>query len=334
MQKDIKDYFEQTITPLIAEKYPKLASEMSILIPGSYGLGIADEFSDLDAVIYLDDPLWQTHGGQLQLMLEHCPHSFAKTVGHPEICVHPSWWLLNGHYKEFLENKADLPWEKVSIEDLYELQENLVLRDPHNIFDRLRHATAPERFPDWLWKKLLILGLKKLDDDLVEYQQVVRRHRMLESHTMLARVLEDLLHLGFILNKRYYPWQIHLQWAFGKLPVLASRVLLDLEIVISSPDWDKKLVSIRAIRDIYEEYIRQKKVLTPEILKDLLWAVRAEAWSNPHWYDRVTKCRQKAKEAGYDSSYGWVWSLWGWVEHQGQTKDNDKAVDHGRRNQE
>jgi len=313
MQQDIKTYFEQTVIPLIAEKYPKVTCEMSIWVPGSFGLGVADEFSDLDAVIYLDDPLWKTHGGQIQLMLEHYPQKFAKTVGHSEVCIHPLSWLLKGYLKEFLENKADLPWEKVTFEELYELQENLVLRDPHNIFRRLRDATAPERFPGWLWKKLLILKLRELDDDFVEYQQVVRRGRMLEAQIILGSVLEDLLHLAFIINKKYYPCRTHLQWAFAKLPATASRVAPDIEVVISSPDWNKKLVSIKAIKDIYIEYIKEKKILSPEILEDLLWAERCKAWSNPHWCDRITKCEQKAKEAGYDSSDSWIWSLWHWI---------------------
>ncbi len=82
MQKDVKAYFEETVIPLISREYPELAPEMSIQIPGSYGLGIADEFSDLDAVIYLDDPLWKAHGGQVQLMLERL---FAHMIKHPGV---------------------------------------------------------------------------------------------------------------------------------------------------------------------------------------------------------------------------------------------------------
>lgn len=68
MQKDVKNYIEQTILPLIAKEYPKVASEMIVQVRGSYALGVTDQFSDLEAIIWLDDPLWKTHGRQMQLM--------------------------------------------------------------------------------------------------------------------------------------------------------------------------------------------------------------------------------------------------------------------------
>ena len=68
--RDIRTYIEGTIVPLIAERHPEVAPQMSILIGGSFGLGIADELSDLDANIYLDDPLWKRHGGQLGVAMK------------------------------------------------------------------------------------------------------------------------------------------------------------------------------------------------------------------------------------------------------------------------
>lgn len=315
MGQDIRSYFEETIIPLIVREYPRVAAQMSIRIQGSYGLGIVDEFSDLDATIYLDDPLWKDQGGQLQLMLEHIPHSFAKTVGHPEICVHPLSWL--GDLRGFLENKEDLPWEKVTFEGLFELQENLVLRDPQKVFSILKTATAPERFPPWLWKKRLILELKKLIyDDLGELESAVKRGQLLEGHIILASLLEDLIHIGFILNKKYYPWRKHLRWAFEKLPLLASLLSPAIEVILSSSDWKEKLELIWKIRDVYFEYLEKNKVL-PEIdfsaadlSHELIAAERHEAWSNPNWHERQKRYEQKAVEGGYDRSDGWIWSLW------------------------
>lgn len=312
MKRDVKTYFEGTVIPLISKEYPQVVSEMSIQILGSYGLGIADKFSDLDSVIWLDDPLWKARGGHVQLMLEHCPQKFTpRTDIHCEICVWPLSWLRER--REFLESKSDLPWEKVTFGELFELQENLILRDPDGIFRRLREATVPERFPGWLWKKLLILKLREVDDDLYECQQVLKRGRMLEAQIILARVLEGLLHLGFLINRRYYPWRTHLRWAFERLPALASRVSPDINMIMCSSNWGRKIASIEAIRDTYTKYIREKNILSQEILQDLLWAERCEAWSDPNWRDWVTRCKRNAKEAGHDESDFWIWSLWGWV---------------------
>ena len=315
--RDIRTYIEGTIVPLIAERHPEVAPQMSILIGGSFGLGIADELSDLDANIYLDDPLWKSHGNQLQLTLQHCPPKFACTVGHPEICVCPMSGLLSGHHKEFLEATADLPWEKVGIEDLYEIQENLLLRDPHSILRTLREATAPKRFPDWLWRKLLISKLGRLIvDDLGELRSTISRRRILEAHLILACVLEDLMHIGFILNRAYWPWRTHLRWAFEKLPSLASRALLHLHVATSRNHWDERLAAVEAVKDLYVEHIRDSKVL-PEIdlsaaslTEELTWAQRLEAWSNPNWREWIAKCRAMAAREGHDPDDFWVWSLW------------------------
>ena len=315
MENDVKAHFGQKVIPLIADRLPDVVSEMSIKVGGSYGLGIADEHSDLDADIYLDDELWKARGGQLQLALLHDVPRFAQTTDHPEICVAATSGLLDGHCRAFLDAREGLPWEKVSIESLYDVQEHLVLRDAHDIFRRLREATAPERFPDWLWRKLAILKLVALGDDVWNLRQAIRRDNRVAAHISLGRVLESLLPLGFIIERNYYPWRTHLRWAFAALPGLALKVVPDIETIESSPDWHQRLASIEAVREIYKERAIEANMLTPETLEALLFAERLEAWSNPNWRDWLTKCEQKAREAGYGSDDAWVWSLWRWAEN-------------------
>jgi hypothetical protein len=315
MPRDIKTYFEQTIIPLIAEQYSDIVAEMSILISGSVGLSIHDEDSDLDAIIYLDDSIWQTQGGELQLMLLHQPPKFTtKNVLHPEICVHPISWLLDGHYQKFLEAKEELPWDKVNLWSLYEIQENLILHDPHHLLHQLRAATKCERFPGWLWQKLLISKLYELLelDELGEFERVVSQDKILEAYIILGRALEGLLQLGFLIDRQYYPYRKHLRWAFEKLPI-ATRVLADIDTLISSLDWNAKVTSVKAIKETYKAYLHENNVVPAELLEDLSWAFRGEAWLNPRWRDRINKCRQQAIKAGYEASDGWVWSLWGWA---------------------
>jgi hypothetical protein len=307
-------YFEQVILPLIAERHREIASELSIQVLGSCGLGIADEFSDLDSVIWLDDPLWQAHGGSLQLALELLPQKCAPTDlhpghYHPEVCVWPLSWL--GKRRLFLEEDAERPWEEVTFEQFFGLQRNLVLRDPHGIFRRLREATAPDQFPERLWRKRLIQELKKLGEDLVELRQTVTRTRILEANIVLGRVLEDLLHLGFIINRRYYPWTTHLRWAFETLPEPAPAILKQLDVVASSPNWNERLAAAELVRGIYGSCIEERRILASEILDNLLWAERLEAWSRPDWAEDLARCRDAAKKAGVDPAHGWIWSLWG-----------------------
>jgi len=204
-------------------------------------------------------------------------------------------------------------WSADAVDEFYELQESLIITDPHNVFHRLKEATAPERFPDWLWKKLLISKLNKLEGDIQDFKTEVARSKMIETQIILGSLLEDLLLIGFIINRKYYPYRKHLDWAFARLPALASKILPHIQVIVSSGDCTKKLASIEATRNTYLDYIKERSILTLGIMADLIWAERFEAWSNPHWRDRLNRGEQKAKEAGYDSSYGWIWNWWDWI---------------------
>jgi len=319
MTRDIETYIEETIIPLIAAKHPEVAAAATVQVLGSYGLGIADESSDLEVAIWLDDPLWKAQGGQLQLTLLREAPRFARTPDHPEICVWPLSWL--GDRGEFLDNQAEPPWEKVSIEQLHELQQAMVLRDPHDIFRQLKAATAPDRLPDRLWKKLLVSEFGRLIiEDLSELRQAARRRHGVEGHILLGCVLHDLMRIGFILNRAYYPWRTHLRSAFQKLPPIAPAVLPCLDTATSSPDWDERLAAVEAVRNLYCEHIQRHDLLpgidvsAPSLVEELTWAQRLEAWSNPNWRDRITKCQAMATQAGCSADDFWVWSLWRWVD--------------------
>jgi len=315
MQKDIAAYFNQIVIPLLEDRYLAVAREMSIQIRGSYGLGIADEYSDLDAILWLDDPMWKEEGGQVQLALENDIPRFGATDilsehGHAEVNVWPLSWL--GHRRQFLNDTLDMPWELVSFEELFEIQRNLVLRDPQSLFRRLREATRPENFPEALWRKRLIQNMKKLDDDITEYCQVIRRDRRMEGAIISGRLVQDLLHLGFLISRQYYPWPTHLHWAFSKLAPPATEVSPHLETLSGQGDPDEKLSAARQARETYASAILERGLLSAEILDDLVWAERLEAWSKENWRDWIENCRKKARAAGHQPKDFWIWSLWGW----------------------
>ena len=108
-----------------------------------------------------------------------------------------------------------------------------------------------------------------------------------------------------------------MRWAFEKLPSLASRALLHLDVATSRNHWDERLAAVEAVKDLYVEHIRDSKVLpeidlsAPNLTEELTWAQRLEAWSNPNWREWIAKCRAMAAREGHDPDDFWVWSLWG-----------------------
>ena len=316
----IRKYFDDSIVPAIAERFPEVAGQMSVIGLGSQGLGAADEFSDLEAAVYLDDPLWREHGGHLQLLLNErlratCPCRSAGSV----ISVWPHSWLLDGHAHDFAGGKDTLPWEQVSIEDLFTVQHNLIVYDGKGFLHQLRQATAPHQYPQWLWQKRLILAVKKLVyEDVSELDMAVRRDRRTEAHILLGEVLRGLLHIGFLISKRYYPWRTHLRWAFDRLPASATSIIPCLDAAVTAADWQEKLRAVDQAIATYKENIAceriipQIDIMSSDLSEELVWAERLKAWENPDWRDWITRCTERATQAGHPARDFWVWSLWGW----------------------
>ncbi len=320
MCHNIQEYFDDTIVPALTEKFPDVAAQMGLIVLGSQGLRTADEFSDLEAAVYLDDPLWREHGGHLQLLLNErlratCPCRSEGSV----ISVCPHSWLLDGHAHDFAGGRDTLPWEQVSIEDLFTVQQNLIVYDPKAFLLQLRQATAPDQCPQWLWQKRLILTLKKLVyDDVTELDMAVRRNRRTEACILLGEVLRDLLHVGFLMNGRYYPWRTHLRWAFDRLPASATSIIPYLDAAVTASDWQEKLRAVNQAIASYKEHIARERIipqidiLSSDLSEELVWAERLKAWENANWRDRITRCTEQAANAGHHARDFWVWSLWGW----------------------
>lgn len=328
MSQDVRSYFEEKVIPLIARRHPEVMPEMIIRVDGSAGLGLQDEWSDLDAFIYLPGNLWRTHGGQLQLSLVHdlpafsprsaphceCPGDpFSWPVyGHPEINVHPWSELLCGRAEAVLAGQEEVPWEQVSIEALFELQENLVLRDPRGIHARLREATAPQRYPEALWQKRLIDELAALKGEPWDLEKAAVRGRSLEAAMILGPLLMGLLHAGFLIHRQYYPYRKYLYPFFRKLPGATTEAVPDFEVVASSADWSVKASAIQRITRTLTQEALKTGALTAGMLEYLFDARSGKAWLNPGWRNASEARREKAKEAGYDPLDGWIWGWWGW----------------------
>lgn len=318
-KRDIRSYLEGTIIPLIAEEFPEVAADMTIQVMGSYGLGLQDDISDLEVAILLSDALWQSQGGHVQLLLNQQPR-FAPREGHDEFVVQriPILEPLTC----FLQEGADIPWDALTsderMERIYGVREQLVARDPHGIFARIRQATDPERVPGWFWKKLLLSRLDELFWERDNLVHAVQREKILEATLILTSFLEIALRVGFIVNRQYYPPRKHIRWAFEKLPSPASEILSTVDAILTSPNWQEKRIQVEAIAHRYIRHIREHGLLpevdfdAPSLEHEIMWAERHRAWSNPDWRDRITRCEEKARRAGYDPKHFWIWHQWDW----------------------
>lgn len=322
MAKDINRYFDKTIMPLIRNRHADILPEASIMFLGSVGLRIDDEFSDMEAVLYLPDTIWKQNG-VLQIELEEClaetnPWKQDGMVNGSIISVHPLSWLLDYQGEKILSSNGCIKWEKLSFESLFTIQENLIYHDPQDRFGRLRRLTAVEKMPDTLWKKAIYTKLKDFVEDGVRVIQIsVNRRQFAAANIQFGRTVQTLYELGFLICHRYYPYLKHLRWAFGRLPEPIASLNSYFDILSATSDWSKRLSILETIYDAYKTFIVSNAVF-PEIDFDLIdlhdmrihtdlgHANWFQAWENPDWRESLNALKEKTVRLGYAPDMWWI----------------------------
>ena len=326
VKRDIEAYFEETVVPLIAREHPEVMAEMSVMVQGSIGSGIDDELSDLDVELYLPEKVWKKHGGQLMLTLLNklepfVAHPYSRPswdpydwhrFRHSEIAVNPLSQLLCGQAEAVLAGTRDVDWEAVAQENLLQLQIHPVLRDAHDALARLREATAPSRYPEWLWVKRLICELEDLLGEPEALEKAVRRGRPQEAQMILGHIVPGLFRVAFLVNRRYYPWRRCMLRLLKELPAGPAELLGDFEALGSAADWNEKCEAVNRIVRVLTKEILDSGMLTPDMLMFLLDAKRERAWESPDWMEKRRAGGRRAEEAGCDWLDGWIWSRWEW----------------------
>ena len=314
MTKDIERYFGETIMPLISSRHSDILPEASIMILGSMGLNIDDEYSDMEAVIYLPDTIWKQNG-VLQIELEEClaetnPWKQEGVVNGSIISVHPLSWLLDHWGGKILSNGGCIQWEELSFESLFTIQENLIYYDPKD--------NAPDKMPDKLWKKAIYTKLKDFVEDGVRAIQIsVNRHLFAAAHIQFGRTAQTLYELGFLICHEYYPYLKHLRWALSRLPEPISALNSNFDLLSLTTDWCKRLIMLEAIYDAYNTFIISNYIF-PEIDFDLIdlhdmrihtdlgHASWFKAWENPDWQENLRALKEKTVKLGYAPDMWWV----------------------------
>ena len=220
--------------------------------------------------------------------------------------------------RDLLSRPEAFAWEEASIPTLFTLQENLIYADPSGRLTRLRQATAPARMPETQWRRALLAELEDLvDNTLPDLRKSAARGMACEAQIHLGLVIESLLHVGFLIAHRYYPWRTHLRWAFDRLTGPVAEQAARVDALAEQADWPAKAAVAQEIFDAYRRIIAESGCLpgvdldAADLTNELIWANRCQAWQNPR-LARVCRRAGAAGGGGGPSARAvWVWSLWG-----------------------
>ena len=319
MKEKSINYFSNIIMPMIRERHNDILNEISFQIGGSVGLGIDDEFSDLEAAIYLPDEIWKQNG-LLQINLIKClSETNLWQQGGSIISVYPLSWLLDGQAEKILAGN-DIDWEKIQFDSLFGLfvlHNQPIWHDPQDRLGKLRRMTAPDKMPEILWKKALLEKIKVfVSDGIEEVNRCVDRKHYIDAYIPFGDAVKALLEIGFMVCRQYYPYRKHLSWAFGRLPSPISELSSHFDLLSASTDWQERLSIMETIFNVYKDYIISNNLL-PELdfsrvdLRE--WHLFGNALDNagntlssPNVSNDWVKVQERTVELGFGPEAEWV----------------------------
>ncbi len=305
------NYFNDVVMALLREKHADILEEMSFIIHGSVGLGIDDEFSDVEAIIYLPDEIWKQNG-MLQINLDKClMETNLWQQGGSIICVHPLTWMLNFKADKILSGEIDVPWSEVKIETLFNIQNDPIWYDSKDRYGKLRRMTSPENMPTLMWKKILLSKIQGfVEDGMQELNRCINRKHFLDAYIPFGNAVKALLEIGFVVCHQYYPYHKHLRWAFGRLPSPISDLILKLDSLSLVTDWQERLGIMETVFNEYKEYIISNSLL-PEIdfgrvdlfdmpLHDNEFYITSNILNNSNWRAEQQAIMERTLELGLE----------------------------------
>ena len=325
MKEKSVNYFNNTIMPMIREKYADIMDEMTFQIEGSVAMGIDDGFSDVEGAIWLPDEIWKKRGGYLQIDLDkRVLETNLWNQSGSGIQVYPLSWILDGKGEKILAG-GDVPWKKIPFDALYGLfvlHNQPVWHDPQNRISKLREMTAPDKMPEILWKRMLLEKIKAfVSDGIQEIHRCLERKNYLDAYIPLGDAVKALLEIGFMVCRKYYPYRKHLSWAFNRLPSQISDLKSHFDLLSVSKDWQERLSIMETVYNFYREYIISNNLL-PELdfnrvdlrdmpLHDNEFNIAKWILDNPNWRAEQAALMEKTLKAGFEPEAArWV----GWWE--------------------
>jgi len=326
MKEKSKNFFEKIIMPMINDKHSDVLHEMSFQIQGSVGLGIDDEFSDVEAAIWLPDDIWKKNG-MLQINLDKClAENNLWQQGCSGIQVFPLSWILDGKGEKILAG-GDIPWNEVAFDSLFglfTLHNQPIWYDPQDRLGKLRKMTAPEKMPEIIWKKALLEKIENfVSDGMQELNRCIDRKHYVDAFIPLGDAVKALLEIGFIISREYYPFRKHLSWAFSRLPSKISSLGYNFKLLSETTDWQTRLYQLEEVYKCYKEYILLFNCL-PEIdfgridLREMPmhgneFHIAKNVIDNPDWRSEQNIIMEKTLELGLEPEAArWV-SWWGMI---------------------
>ena len=147
-------------------------------------------------------------------------------------------------------------WLEMPEEDILHVVNGEVWHDPSGEFTALRKALRGY-YPDPVWKLRIAQWCRNASGyGLYHMTRAVQRDNLPFLHHAFAQTVRYTMHLVFLLNRTFYPYDKWLAPMFRRLPRLAPEMgpLID-EACQSGESWDRRVQLCERMHEIVDEHM-------------------------------------------------------------------------------
>ncbi len=282
MSQDIiatsRRFFTTVVRPLLEEHFP---AESQHIACGLFGYG--------SECLHMDDELSRDHHWGLridallpdEIFRDKAPQIIA-TISSALPATFEGLELRQGHIEgaglapESLEAflrrtlgitrapQTHAEWLDLPEVDIVHVTNGEVWYDPSDRFSQIR-TTLLDYYPDPVWRRRISHWCRYYSGmGLYALSRALQRNNMPYAHTAFSRSIKWALELGFLLNRRYFPYDKWLYPFFKELPELADDMvpLVD-EAVLDSTAWERRLKILELLSDILDAQMVKLGIIPP-----------------------------------------------------------------------
>ncbi|WP_053202744.1 DUF4037 domain-containing protein [Jiangella muralis] len=252
-------YYEQLVWPLLASRWPAFPHAAGRLGQGSDVLGLDDETSrdhdwGLRLSLFVDaamtDEVRSFLDGALPDTFLGLPTRFAFTGQSREV-HHIEVDSVSGFTTARLgfdpgQGMNDTDWLSLTGQAVLEVTGGPVFADTTGEIGAVHRLL--EWYPDDLWRYVVACDWLRVEQELPLMSRAGERGDDLGSRVIAARLVDVLVHLAFLLERRWAPYSKWRGTLFGELKS-AAGVQPRLTAVLEASDWRARQGALREVLD-------------------------------------------------------------------------------------
>jgi hypothetical protein len=198
-----------------------------------YARRLVDEFSKAAPATFLGEPVgWRSR--------PHPPVNGRESAGSPEhgLEFHTHEALVESHLAvRSVESLTALQWLGFAEQKLLAFTSGAVFHDDDNRLTRIRARL--EYFPDDVWLYKIACQWRRIAEEQAFVGRTGQVGDDLGSRVITARLVRDVMRMGFLLERRYAPYSKWFGSSFARLPI-AEHITPHLLTALLASEWKER----------------------------------------------------------------------------------------------